>query len=138
MQQRLNKTIKNLKTINMKQKHKLWQNCWKATRSPMHWASKLWTKTNAAQGEHPKKQMEDAKQLLQRRWLFIDDICMLSATLLAEVDHNARHPVRSTCPQAARKTTSARSFDGYHVICSGDLLQLPPPDGGFMGDKKRA
>ena len=27
-----------------------------------------------------------------------------------------------------------RQFAGLNLLCSGDVWQLPPPDGGFVGD----
>ena len=27
-----------------------------------------------------------------------------------------------------------RPFAGLHILCSGDVWQLPLPDGGFLGD----
>ena len=46
-----------------------------------------------------------AKRVLQWRWLIIDEISMVSATLLAELDVNcAKSSARSALPRSARVT----------------------------------
>eukprot|EP00959_Pyramimonas_sp_CCMP1952_P236643 4945551-Pyramimonas_sp.AAC.1 len=47
-------------------------------------------KRGAEQGEDVKLEYETAKRVLQWRWLFIDEISMVSARLLAEVDAKLR------------------------------------------------
>lgn len=81
-----------------------------------------------------KKQQEVAKQLLQWRWLIIDEISMVSASLLADVDCKLRALARGTSPFTKNKQGKQHPFGGLNVVFSGDVWQLPPPDGGFLGD----
>ena len=78
-------------------------------------------------------QMEVAKRVLQWRWLIIDEISMVSAKLLAEVDVKLRSVIREICPMKKNGKAQDRPFGGLNVLCSGDFWQLDPPDGGFLG-----
>ena len=91
-------------------------------------------KTKATNSEDVRKQKEVAKQLLQCRWLIIDEISMVSARLLAEIDCKLRALARASSPFTKNKRGMQRSFGGLNVLFSGDVWQLPPPDGGFLGD----
>ena len=77
-------------------------------------------------------QMEVAKRVLQWRWLIIDEISMVSARLLAEVDVKLRSVIREICPMKKNGKAQDRPFGGLNVLCSGDFWQLDPPDGGFL------
>ena len=81
-----------------------------------------------------RKEMEIAKAVLQYRWLIIDEISMVSAKLLADVDMKLRSLARDVDPYAKDSKGVMRPFAGVNVLCSGDFWQLPPPDGGFLGD----
>ena len=81
-----------------------------------------------------KKDMELAKAVLQYRWLIIDEISMVSAKLLADVDMKLRSLARDVDPYAKDNKSVTRPFAGVNLLCSGDFWQLPPPDGGFLGD----
>ena len=74
------------------------------------------------------------KALLQLRWLIIDEIRMVSARLLADIDSKLRSYVRSVDPFARNSKKVLRPFAGVNVLFSGDCWQLPPSDGGFLGD----
>ena len=76
--------------------------------------------------------MEVAKRVLQWRWLIIDEISMVSAKLLAQMDLKMREVVRDIGTHKLKKGQT-RSFGGLNVLCSGDFWQLDPPDGGFLG-----
>ena len=80
------------------------------------------------------KDLTTAKAILQWRWLIIDEISMVSAKLLAAVDMKMRHYARGVDPFARDKENTTRPFAGVNVLFSGDVWQLPPPDGGFLGD----
>ena len=75
-----------------------------------------------------------AKQLLQCRWLIIDEISMVSARLLADIDCKLRSLSRATSPFIKNKHGKHHPFGGLNIVFSGDFWQLPPPDGGFLGD----
>ena len=49
-------------------------------------------------GDDARKQLDVAKQILQWRWLLIDEISMVSAKVLAEIDIKLRALVRSVSP----------------------------------------
>ena len=78
-------------------------------------------------------QMEVAKSVLQWRWLIIDEISMVSAKLLAEVDVKLGSVIREICPMKKNGKAQDRPFGGLNVLCSGDFWHLDPPDGGFLG-----
>ena len=41
---------------------------------------------------------------------------------------------RAVDPFVKDTKNNTRSFAGRNILCSGDFWQLPPPDGGFLGD----
>ena len=89
----------------------------------------------ASNGISEAKMLELCATTLQWRWLFIDEISMVSAELLARLELRCRELVRDI---SARKFASnrgeARCFGGLNVCFSGDLWQLPPPRGTFVGE----
>lgn len=76
-----------------------------------------------------------AQQTVQWRWLSIDEISMLSAELLARLEARCRQVILDVC--AAKYSAPGKfhvvSFGGLNVILCGDLWQLPPPRGTFLG-----
>ena len=91
-------------------------------------------KRGGEQGENVKLQYETAKRVLQWRWLFIDEISMVSARLLAEVDAKLRGVIRDVGTTKRGDAGVPRPFGGLNVVLSGDFWQLAPPDGGFLAD----
>ena len=83
-----------------------------------------------------RKQQELAKQFLQWRCLMIDELRMVSARLLADIDCKLRALTRASglCLFTINKRGTRRPFEGLNVLIRGDVWQLPPPDGGFVGD----
>ena len=81
-----------------------------------------------------KKQIEVAKRVLQWRWLIIDEISMVSAKLLAEVDVRLRAAVRQVGTQKCGSDMIDRPLGGLNVLRCGDFWQLDPPEGGFLAD----
>ena len=72
---------------------------------------------------------------LQWRWLFIDEISMVSAELLARLELRCREIVRDiSLRKFAGNHNQARCFGGLNVCLSEDLWQLPPPRGTFLGE----
>lgn len=69
------------------------------------------------------------KRLLEMRWLIIDEISMISANLLAQVDMKLRDAVRERGTYKLGADGKVRSFGGLSVIFAGDFCQLDPPDG---------
>ena len=82
----------------------------------------------------PQSQMEIAKRVLQWRWLVIDEISMVSAKLLAQIDVKLRSVVREIGTAKIGSNKHDRPFGGLNVLFCGDFWQLPPPDGGFLGN----
>ena len=76
---------------------------------------------------------EVAKRVLQWRWLIIDEVSIMSARLLADMDVRLRDAVRDLDLQKRGLDSVTRPFDGLIVLCCGDFWQLDPPDGGFSG-----
>ena len=81
-----------------------------------------------------QRQMDVAKRVLQWRWLIIDEISMVSARLLADVDVKLRSTVRQLGTQKLGAGCVDRPFGGLNVLCCGDFYQLDPPDGGCLAD----
>ena len=67
------------------------------------------------------------------RWLLVDEISMVSAELLAQLEMRCRELVRDSCvSKFARDVSQARPFGGLNVIFMGDWWQLEPPKGTFL------
>ena len=77
------------------------------------------------------KHVEMAKRLLQLRWLFIDEISMVSVELLARLERRCRELVRATDGQE-QGLHGCKPFGGLNVIVVGDIWQLEPPKGTFI------
>ena len=60
------------------------------------------------------------KARLQLRWLIIDEISMVSARLLADIDQKLRDFHRATDPFARDEADTVRPFAGVNVLYSGD------------------
>ena len=59
---------------------------------------------------------------------------MVSAELLAQLEHRCREIMRDLSLGKFAADGSVEPFGGLNVILSGDLFQLPPPKGTFLGD----
>ena len=94
----------------------------------------VFNRTGAFPWEDINKGQEIAKRMFGWRWLLIDEISMVSARLLAEINTKLRHVVRSQGAFKYNAHGDLRSFGGLNVLISGDFWQLPPPDGGSLGD----
>eukprot|EP00434_Breviolum_minutum_P017382 symbB.v1.2.015349.t1/scaffold1094.1/size138377/14 len=89
----------------------------------------------ASNGISEAKMLELCAATLQWRWLFIDEISMVSAELLARLELRCRELIRDiNARKCAGNRGEARCFGGLNVCFSGDLWQLPPPRGTFLGD----
>ena len=89
----------------------------------------------ASNGISEAKLLELCATTLQWRWLFIDEISMVSAELLARLELRCRELVRDISTRKfASNRADARCFGGLNVCFSGDLWQLPPPRGTFLGE----
>ena len=91
-------------------------------------------KSRLREGGNENKAIDTMKALLQLRWLIIDEISMVSARLLADIDQKLRSFSRAGDPFARPGQGRLRPFAGLYVVFSGDYWQLPPADGGFLGD----
>ena len=89
----------------------------------------------AAQRISEAKMLELCATTLQWRWLFIDEISMVSAELLARLELRCREVVRDLSKHKyGRDGLEPCCFGGLNVCFSGDLWQLPPPRGTFIGE----
>ena len=82
-----------------------------------------------------KRLLELSLATLQWRWLIIDEFSMVSAELFAQLERRCREIMRDL--SVAKYGTfdgTVRPFGGLNVVLAGDLYQLPPPRGTFIGD----
>ena len=80
-----------------------------------------------------QRQTEVAERIARWRWIFIDEISMVSAKLLAEIDMKLRHVMSDVGTTKKGAQGRTRAFGGINLLCCGDLWQLDPPGGGFLG-----
>ena len=59
---------------------------------------------------------------------------MVSARLLADIDQKLRSYYNSVDPFALDSKGNMRPFAGLNLLISGDVWQIPPTDGGSLGD----
>ncbi len=79
-----------------------------------------------------QRQNDVAQRVMQWRWLIIDEISMVSAKLLADLDMKLRDIVRKVGSLKLDKNSMSRAFGGINVILCGDFWQLDPPSGGSL------
>ena len=89
-------------------------------------------KRSQCHSDDVQKHIDVAKRVLQWRWLIVDEISMVGAKLLAQVDMKLREVIRDIGTQKLARGRT-RPFGGLNVLCSGDFWQLDPPDGGCLG-----
>ena len=99
----------------------------------IHHACGIPVMERASAGADHQRHMEIAKKLLQWRWLIIDEISMVSARLLAQMDVKLRDVIRDIGTAKVGSDKRDRPFGGLNVIMCGDFWQLDPPDGGYLG-----
>ena len=86
-------------------------------------------------GTSRQRLLELTTTSLQWRWLIIDEFSMISAELLAQLERRCRELVRDLHPQKFTEASGrVQPFGGLNIILAGDLYQLPPPKGTFIGD----
>ena len=81
-----------------------------------------------------QRQADVAKRVLQWRWLFIDEISMVGAKLLAEVEMKLRSIMSDVGTMKRGKHGFIHAFGGINIVFSGDFWQLDPPKGSFLAD----
>lgn len=76
---------------------------------------------------------EVAKRMATWRWIFLDEISMAPAQLLAAMEQRLRQIKPSGDPYKHDKQKAEdRPFGGINFIGIGDFKQLPPPQGGYL------
>ena len=76
-----------------------------------------------------QKLMDAAKRVSHWRWLIIDEVSMISANFLAELDMHLR-AIMSQVSITKRDTQNIdRPFGGINILFVGDFHQLDPPTG---------
>lgn len=80
---------------------------------------------------------ETAKRMSTWRWLLIDEVGLVGAKLLADVEQRLRSAVPDASDWKIGPDGRARPFAGINVIFTGDFGQLPPVEGGYLADIPR-
>ena len=90
---------------------------------------------NGDSASNALRSWDRARHVLQWRWLILDEFSMVSAELLAQLELRCRELIRDLgTSKYRRQEGAARPFGGLNIILAGDLYQLPPPKGTFLGD----
>ena len=78
---------------------------------------------------------EVAKRMAMWRWIFLDEISLTPAQLLALMEQRLRQVKPSADPfkhEAGTGRGEVRAFAGINFVGIGDFKQLPPPQGGYL------
>ncbi len=91
----------------------------------------LWESIPSADSKFGRKaSLQDAaKRLAQLRWLIIDEISMINASFLAQIDLHLRSTRSNSWRTKKHNLNATRSFGGINVIVCGDFWQLDRPTG---------
>ena len=77
---------------------------------------------------------ETVKGMAHWRWLFVDEISLVPASLLAMMDHRLREIKADADEWKLDPQGRARPFGGVNILTSGDFEQLPPVAGGYLAE----
>ena len=86
----------------------------------------------AAISQAATRSSDIARRVLQWRWLFIDEVSMVSAKLLSEIDQKLRSIMSDVNKMKRGFDGQSKPFGGLNVVFVGDFWQLDPPRGGFI------
>ena len=77
---------------------------------------------------------EIVKGMAHWRWLFVDEISLVPASMLAMMDQRLREIKADADEWKLDHQGKARSFGGVNILASGDFEQLPRVGGGYLAD----
>ena len=75
---------------------------------------------------------QNAKRMAYWRFVFIDEISLVPANLLAQLEQRLRHVKPQADAWKHAPDGQARPFGGINLLAIGDFKQLPPPQGGYL------
>lgn len=75
-----------------------------------------------------------AKRLAYWRFLFVDEISLVPANFFAHCEQRLRQVKPRADPWKHTATGEERPFGGINIVGIGDFGQLPPAQGGSLGD----
>ena len=78
------------------------------------------------EGSNEKKSLDVMKSALQLRLLIIDEIRMVSARPLPDIDQKLWSYYNSADPFASDNKGNLRPLAGLNILTSGDFWRLPP------------
>ena len=94
-----------------------------------HWAD-ISFEAEGGKGKARSSKSRDISALFTRcqniRWILIDEISMVSAELLSELQRRVRQAVRDTGTYKKRRNKTIRPFGGINTLLFGDWWQLRP------------
>ena len=77
---------------------------------------------------------ETVKGMAHWRWLFVDEISLVPANILAKMDQRLREVKADADEWKLDSQGKGRPFGGVNILASGDFEQLPPVGGGYLAD----
>jgi hypothetical protein len=87
-----------------------------------------------SRGKASQRHANVAERVVQWRWLIVDEVGMVSAKLLAEIDVKLQQMVRAKHTLSGDAEGLASAFAGVNILFSGDFWQLDLPSGGFLAE----
>jgi hypothetical protein len=87
--------------------------------------------TNPRSFEQPMNP-QSAKRVAYWRFVFIDEISLVPANLLAQFEQRVRQVKPRADEWKHAPSGEERPFGGINLLAIGDFKQLPPPQGGYL------
>ena len=102
------------------------------------WSGIPWQDTGSEDRDKPAEIDQLFIQCQSLRWVLVDEISMVSAELLAELEKRVTAAVSGHAPYKKRPDGSVRPFGGLNVLLFGDWWQLPPVRSTALFDRPSA